>query len=67
MARVIFDGLTIEQARQFAHWFEGQGEQDIVVWFECQDPPIDPPRTNMKAKPRWMEEQGEDVIVHCCT
>jgi len=67
MARVIFDGLTIEQARHFARWFEAQGEQDIVVWFECQDPPINPPRTDMKAKPRWMEEQEHDIVVHCCT
>lgn len=38
MAKVIFDGLTVEQAEMMAHWFEGQGEQDIVVWAECQDP-----------------------------
>ena len=67
MARVIFDGLMPEQAKHFAHWFEGQGEQDIVVWFESQDPPVDPPMTNMKAKPRWLEQHDEVVIVHCHT
>ena len=67
MARVIFDGLTVEQAKMFAHWFEGQGEQNISVWAECQDPPIDAPLTNMKAKPSWLEQHGEDFIVHCHT
>ena len=44
MARLIFNGLTDEQAREFANWFEGQGEQDISYWFENRD--IPPPFTS---------------------
>ena len=40
MARVIFGGLTSIQAKCMAHWFEGQGEQDMSIWFECQHPVI---------------------------
>ena len=31
MARVIFDGLTPEQANTLAEWYEGQGEQDADI------------------------------------
>lgn len=67
MARVIFDGLTVEQAKEFAHWFEGQGEQDIVVWFESQDPAIEPPQVDVDAGPKWLEREGDDFVVRCCT
>lgn len=28
---------TEEQAEEFYHWYSGQGEQDLAIWFECQD------------------------------
>ena len=63
MAKVIFDGLTKEQAKQLANWYEGQGEQDASVWFECQDNPVEVPlvrsiKTNKKTG---------DVSVECYT
>lgn len=27
---------TLEAAREFISWFEGQGEQDISVWWEIK-------------------------------
>lgn len=27
---------TKQQAREFASWYNGQGEQDAMVWFECR-------------------------------
>lgn len=27
---------TAEQVKEFASWYEGQGEQDASVWFECR-------------------------------
>jgi len=27
---------TKQQAEQFIHWYEGQGEQDASIWFECR-------------------------------
>ena len=38
------DGFkTKEQAEAFINWYDGQGEQDASVWFECrkQDGEID--------------------------
>ena len=33
--KVIFDGFeTIEQARTFAEWYSGSGEQDSCIWLE---------------------------------
>ena len=35
MARIeIYGDLSFEQAKCFAEWFNGQGEQDAVYWFE---------------------------------
>lgn len=39
MARVIIDNLTEEQARTFIAWYDGQGEQDADIWFDCHDVP----------------------------
>ena len=34
-----FVNLTRAQAREFASWYEGQGEQDADIWFDenCED------------------------------
>lgn len=35
--RVTFSGFeSAEQAIAFADWYEGQGEQDAVYWFEAR-------------------------------
>lgn len=34
MAKLIFDGLTMQQAVVLSNWFEGQGEQDCTTSFE---------------------------------
>ena len=34
--KVIFDGFdTLEDARAFADWYSGQGEQDLCEYIEC--------------------------------
>lgn len=43
MARLIFEGLTLEQAKELAHWYEGSGEQQAADWFECRDADLDAP------------------------
>ena len=27
---------TKAQAEAFIHWYEGQGEQEAITWFECR-------------------------------
>lgn len=27
---------TKEEAVEFCNWYEGQGEQDSTIWFECR-------------------------------
>jgi hypothetical protein len=36
---VTFTGLTADQAKTLASWYEGQGEQDADIWFDvnCED------------------------------
>lgn len=34
---VTFTNLTEEQAKQFASWYGGQGEQDASVWFDIHE------------------------------
>ena len=64
MARLIIDGLTSEQAKELAHWFEGQGEQDCATWFECRDV-SNPPTADVQRKGGWMETNGDDTILYC--
>lgn len=66
MARVIFEGLTSAQAEMIAHWFEGQGEQNLYEWASCQDDDVKPPLTDCK-DPNWLAVDGDDVIVKCYT
>lgn len=28
---------TKQQVQEFLNWYEGQGEQDSCIWFECRD------------------------------
>jgi len=65
MARCIFDGLTLEQAKVLANWFEGQGEQDCITWFE--DRGVDSPNTDVARKGGYSEinKDKEEVIVYC--
>ena len=34
MAKLIINNLTVDQARVFLDWYDGQGEQDAEAWFE---------------------------------
>jgi len=34
---VTFTNLTEEQAKTFASWYCGQGEQDASVWFDAHE------------------------------
>ena len=60
MARIVFEGLTKDQVRVFADWFEGQGEQDCEIWFDEQG--IKPPLVDVRTP---YEECGDDLIVYC--
>ena len=63
MARVIMEGLSLEQAKVFAKWYEGQGEQDADYWFDEYN--LKTPMTDVYRKNGFMEVKGEDVIVYC--
>ena len=34
MPSVTFEGLTEEEANEFAKWYCGQGEQNADIWFD---------------------------------
>lgn len=57
MIRVTLEGFSsMEQAKEFCSWFEGQGEQDLVPWFEESGIPA--PLTDMTTK--WLTEDKEN-------
>lgn len=65
MARVIFEGLTNEQALTLSDWYEGQGEQNADYWFDvnCEDPT---PVTDVSRKGGYREVlDNGDVVVYC--
>ena len=51
MAKLIIENLTPEQAKVFASWHEGQGEQDAGVWFEDRN--VETPLTDVSRKDGW--------------
>lgn len=63
MARLIIENLTLEQAKQFASWYEGQGEQDAAEWFDVNDVPS--PYVDVSHKPKWMDVSGDTVTIFC--
>lgn len=39
MYKVVITGFpTLEEAKMFCSWYEGQGEQDAPYWFEENNP-----------------------------
>jgi hypothetical protein len=62
-ARVIFENLTLKQAKTLAHWYEGQGEQDADVWFDTQG--VKTPMTDVAKEGGFMKINGNDVHVYC--
>ena len=65
MAKLILEGLTVEQAKVLAEWFEEDGEQQCHVWFAALG--VKSPVTNMKRDGGCFETIGDDTIVHCHT
>lgn len=59
---LIIRGMTREQAKVFAEWFEGQGEQDQGVWFDDRE--VQAPMTNVGRKGGYLEEKGDTFIMH---
>ena len=64
MARFIFEDLTPEQAKVFADWYLGQGEQNADIWFEEQKQKTPYPDLKRPGGYPTILENG-DVIVHC--
>ncbi len=51
MAKLIFEGnISLDQAKELAHWFEGSGEQQAGDWFECRDCDFEAPISDVQAK-----------------
>ena len=59
---MIFENLTPEQAKTLAGWYEGQGEQDADIWFDCHGVPT--PYTDGD-KGYYKVQPNGDVIVYC--
>lgn len=63
MARLIIENLTLEQAKTFARWYEGQGEQDADIWFDIHE--VETPWTDNQRKGGFMEVDKETVTIYC--
>ena len=65
MAKLIIEVETLDQAKELAHWYEGQGEQDADVWFECNDVKTPISKTNHPGGCIQVDEENETVILYC--
>jgi hypothetical protein len=67
MAKLIIEGLTPVQARELANWYEGQGEQDAGIWFECNGEGEDAPLADVGREGGCMITDAEsgDVVLYC--
>jgi hypothetical protein len=64
MAQLIFDGITLEQARALARWYEGQGEQEAATWMEISNPDLEVPMVRVQ-NPKWCRETEHAIIIDC--
>lgn len=73
MARLIFEGLSMGDAKELANWYCGQGEQQADVWFECQDadkgcsenaPTVDCHKTYDQGKFKYLDEDKQELTIH---
>ncbi len=62
--RLIIENLTMQQAVHLAQWFEGQGEQDCIPWFE--EVGVRAPRVEVE-RGGWLRQEGEDLILRTIT
>lgn len=62
MARLILENLSMEQAKVFADYFEGQGEQDCIIWFD--ENKIESPITDVH-KSIIVNQEAQEVILFC--
>ena len=60
MARLIFENLSLQDAKIFAEWYEGQGEQNADIWFDVNDSSA--PLVDVQGK--GIEVKDDEVIVY---
>lgn len=60
MAKLIFEGLTYEQALEFASWYGGRDEQDADIWFDING--VETPYVD-NFKPIVKDEANQTVTV----
>lgn len=66
MAKLIIDGITENQAKVFAEWYEGQGEQDADFWFEINGNGEPAPLTDVRREGGYLEKTLDgDFVMHC--
>lgn len=66
MYKVTFEGFrTLEEAKEFSNWFEGQGESDAAYWFEINGPVGDEKSPmNDLSKPDVVDEAAKTVTTY---
>ena len=60
MAKLIIEMPTLEQAKEYARWFEGQGEQDACAWLEEND--MDPVFADVQTKGWLTVDKKEETV-----
>ena len=62
MARLIMEGISLTTAKELAHWYEGQGEQDADIWLEEHG--LRAPLADVGRKEGFMKVEGDDVTLY---
>lgn len=67
MAKAIFEGLTMKQAKTLVEWYEGQGEQDADIWFDIHGVPTPFADCGRKGSCMEVDKKNETVTLYCKT
>lgn len=65
MVKCIFENLSRKQAIVLAEWFEGQGEQDCIPWFEENDEESPITDVSRKGGYKTVDKITGDVTIYC--
>ena len=64
MAKITFENLTVDQVKDFAQWFEWQGQVDAREWFKVRN--LKCPQTDHLHKGGAIQcRKYGDVVVYC--
>jgi hypothetical protein len=64
MARLIFNNISFEEARELAHWYKERAELSAADWLDENGMRGNNVLTDIGRLPHWYQLEGDDMNVY---